>query len=140
MLNPSYPAPIWLIWKELWISEKLPFLFLCGAAAYSLFLATTVLRVRSSANVGRLRKRLKNLQNATVAAVCLSGLGFFAGLQSAYNTIGGDRSALVVWLVVKNFQLHFAFAYNVFLILLIVQIAQWLVANRIAAHGSQVPL
>jgi len=140
MLNPCYPAPIWLIWKELPLSEKLPFLFLCVVGGYSFFLAATVLRFQNTATVGRFRKRIRNLQKATVAAFYLFGLGLFANLQFSYCIIGGDRSVPIGWLVVRNFQLHFAFADNVFLILLIVHVVQWFLANRVSALRSQLSL
>jgi hypothetical protein len=37
--------------------------------------------------------------------------------------------------VVRNFRVHFAFAGNVFFVLLIFQFLQWFVANRVAAFG-----
>jgi hypothetical protein len=37
--------------------------------------------------------------------------------------------------VIRNFQVHFAFAANVFLILLIVHFIQWLLASRVGALG-----
>jgi hypothetical protein len=78
MLNGCYPAPIWLIWKELPILEKLPFLVLCILGGYSFFLAAALVRLRwaasAQANIVRLRKRVRNLQKATVSAFYLTGV------------------------------------------------------------------
>ena len=137
MLNPCYPAPIWLIWKELSLSEKLPFLFLCVIAGYSFLLVATVLRFQNTANIGHLRRRVRNLRKATVAAFYLFGLGLCASLQFSYCIIGGDPRVPIGWLVVRNVQLHFAFADNVFLILLIVHFIQWFLANRVSVLRSQ---
>jgi hypothetical protein len=140
MLNGCYPAPFWLIWKELPILEKLPFLILCILGGYSFFLAATVVRLRSAAsvqaNIVRLRKRVRNLQKATVAAFYLLGFGIFAGLQSAYCINENSTRPLAV-IVLGNLQLHFAFAGNGFLVLLIVHVVQWFIANQVNALGSQ---
>jgi hypothetical protein len=140
MLNPCYPAPIWLIWKELPILEKLPFLVLCILGGYSFFLAATVVRLRSAAsvqaNIVRLRKRVRNLQKATVAAFYLLGFGIFAGLQFAYCIV--ENSAVPLGFIVdRNLQLHFAFAGNGFLVLFIVHVVQWFIANQVNALRSQ---
>jgi len=127
MLNGCYPAPIWLIWKELPILEKLPFLVLCILGGYSFFLAAALVR---------LRKRVRNLQKATVAAFYLLGFGIFAGLQFAYCIIENSTVPLGV-IVLGNLQLHFAFAGNGFLVLLIVHVVQWFIANQVNALGSQ---
>jgi hypothetical protein len=138
MLDPSHPAPIWLIWPYLSWLERLSFLALCILGAYSLFLAVTVVRFRNTAPVQdklvRIRKRVRNLQQATVAAFYLFGFVLFAGFQFAYLTIELS-STPVGLLVVRNFQIHFAFAGNVFLILLIFHFVQWFVANRVGALG-----
>jgi len=140
MLNGCYPAPIWLIWKELPILEKLPFLVLCILGGYSFFLAAALVRLRwaasAQANIVRLRKRVRNLQKATVAAFYLLGFGIFAGLQFAYCIIENSTVPLGV-IVLGNLQLHFAFAGNGFLVLLIVHVVQWFIANQVNALGSQ---
>jgi hypothetical protein len=141
MLNPCYVAPIWLIWKELPILEKLSFLVLCVVAGYSIFLAATVVRLQNivslQANIALLRKRVRNLQRTTVAAFYFLGFAIFAGFQFAYCNVAGDSSESLVWLVVRNLLLHFAYAANVFLILLVVHVVQWFIANQLNALGSQ---
>jgi hypothetical protein len=138
MIDSSHPAPIWLIWPYLSLLEKLSFLALCIVGVYWLFLAGKVVHFRSTApvqeNLARIRKRVRNLQQATVAAFCFFGFVLFAGLQFAYFTID-NSNVPVVWLVVRNFQIHFAFAGNVFFVLLIFQFLQWFVANRVDTFG-----
>jgi hypothetical protein len=86
MLDSRHPALIWLIWPSLSLLEKLSFLALCILGVYWLFLAATVVRFRSTApvqeNLVRIRKRVRNLQQATVAAFCLFGFVLSAGLHS----------------------------------------------------------
>jgi len=100
---------------------------LCILAVYSLYLAVAVVRFRNTApvqeNVVRIRKRVRNLQQATVAVFYFFGFVLFAGLQFAYFTIE-HSSTPVGFIVIRNFQIHFAFAGNVFLILLIVHVAK----------------
>jgi hypothetical protein len=140
MLNPCYLAPVWLIWKELPILEKLSFLVLCVVGAYWIFLAARVVRLQKIDSVQPtvllLRKRVRNLQRTTVAAVYFLGFAIFAGFQFAYCTIGKSSETLV-WIVVKNLLLHFAFAANVFLILLVLHVVQWFIANQLDVLGSQ---
>lgn len=140
MLNPCYPAPIWLIWKELWLSEKLPFLVLCVLGCYSFFLAARVVRLQKTASgqvdIVHLRKRVRNLQKATVATFYLLGWGISAGLQFAYCIIEHSSVPLGA-IVLRNLQLHFAFAGNVFLVLLVVHVVQWFVANQVNALRSE---
>jgi hypothetical protein len=138
MIDSSHPAPIWLIWPYLSLLEKLSFLALCTVGVYWLFLAGKVVHFRSTVpvqeNLARIRKRVRNLQQATAAAFCFFGFVLCGGLQFAYATIDNSNVS-VVWLVVRNFRVHFAFAGNVFFVLLIFQFLQWFVANRVAAFG-----
>ena len=60
----------------------------------------------------------------------------FRGLQFAYFII--DSSSIPLgFLVIRNFQVHFAFADNAFLVLLSLHFIQWFVSNRVAALASQ---
>lgn len=140
MLDASHPASIWLIWPYLSWLERLSFLVFCILGVCWLFLAVTVVRSRNTApiqeNVVRIRKRLRNLQQATLAAFYLFGLVLFAGLQFAYFTIE-HSSTPVGWLVVRNFQIHFAFAGNVFLVLLTFHFVQWFVATSSPLQPSR---
>jgi hypothetical protein len=136
MIDSSRPAPIWLIWPSLSPWERLSFLSFCILAVYWAFLAGAVVRFRNTApfqeNVVRIRKRVNNLQQATVAAFCFFGFVLFAAFQFAYATIENSNVPTGL-LVVRNFQITFAFAGNVFFVLLISQFVQWFVANRVGA-------
>jgi hypothetical protein len=146
MLDPSRPAFIWLIWPYLSWSERLSVLVLCALGVYWLLLAVILVRFQNvaahlsctaSTQKGlRIRKRVRNLQQATVAAFYLFGFVLFACFQSAYFIIedGNTPDSLIV---VKNFQIHFAFAANAFLIFLVIQFIQWFVANRVSAVELQ---
>jgi hypothetical protein len=147
MLDPSRPALIWSIWPYLSWLERLVFLGLCALAAYWLFLAATVARFQNPAgdlnskpsareSLSRVRKRVTNLQQATVAAFYLFGFVLFVGFQFAYPVLG-NTSTPGGLIVVKNFQIHFSFAANAFLILLLIQFIQWFVANRVSVVGPQ---
>jgi hypothetical protein len=140
MPNPCYPAPIWLVWRELPILEKLPFLILCMISLYSFFLAATVVRLWHTAprsdQFHGVHRRISNLQRATTATFYLLGFGIFAGLQFAYCIIDNSRVP-IGWIVVRNLQVHFAFAGNAFLMLLIVNVFQWFIASQVNALQRQ---
>jgi len=72
LLDPSHPAPIWVIWPNLSLLERLSFLTLCILSVYSLFLAATVMRLLNTTsdqeNRERISKRVSNLRQATIAA------------------------------------------------------------------------
>ena len=72
LLDPSHPAPIWVIWPNLSLLERLSFFTLCILSVYSLFLAATVLRLLNTTsdqeNRERISKRVRNLRQATIAA------------------------------------------------------------------------
>jgi hypothetical protein len=107
---------------------------------YSLFLAVKVARfpksVSAQENLVRIRKGVRTLQQATVATLYLFGVALFAGFQFAYFTIE-HSSTPIGWIVLRNFQIHLAFAENVFLILLIFHLVQWFLANQVAAYSLQ---
>src|ERR1044072_9138123 len=71
LLDPSHPGPIWLIWPNLSLLERLSFLTLCILSVYSLFLAATVMRLLHTTsdqeNRERISKRVRNLRQATIA-------------------------------------------------------------------------
>jgi hypothetical protein len=141
MIDPSHPAPIWVIWPYLSWLERLSFLALCILGVYSLFSAATVLRLRSTAGdlnhtasvpekLVSIRKRLRNLKQATVAAFYFLGFALFAAFQSAYSVIAHTKIP-IGWIVLQDFQAHFAFAGNAFFLFLILHLIQWSVESRI---------
>lgn len=81
-----------------------------------------------------IRRHVRNLQQGTAAAFYLFGLVLFLGLQDAYRTIE-DGPTPVSQLVVRNFQIHFAFAANVFFVLLVVHLLQWVIVKKVELLG-----
>jgi hypothetical protein len=147
MLDPNRPALIWFIWPYLSWSERLSCLASCTLGVYWLFLAVKVVRFQSIAGdlnhaasvqktLVRIRKHMGNLQQATLATFYLCGFVLFACFQFAYRVLGNSTTP-VGWIVVRNFQIHFAFAANAFFVFLFFQFIHWFVANRINAMGLQ---
>ena len=69
-------------------------------------------------------------------AFFLFGVVLFESLQWAYVTIDNSKTP-VGFLILKNFLPHFAFAFNVFFIFLILHVAEWFVSiliNRFAVQ------
>jgi hypothetical protein len=147
MFDPSSPAPIWVIWPYLSWSERLFFLALCTLGVYSLLLAVTVVRFQRTAgdlnriasvqkNLLRISKHVRNLQQATLCSFYLFGFVLFAGFQSAYRVLENSSTPLGL-IVVRNFQIHFVFAANAFLVFLVFHFIQWFAAKRVSAMGLQ---
>jgi hypothetical protein len=132
---------IWAIWRQFSLLQHLFLLMLSGVSLYSLFSATIVmLRLRSLAHpvtndtslrqaVAALHERCPNVQQLIRATFYL----FFLGLQWAYVTLG-HSSTPAAWLVLKNFEVDFAFAANVFLVLLVLHFVQWFASSRLHSH------
>src|SRR5579864_2024920 len=147
MLDPARPAPIWLFWPYLSFLEKLYFISLCVLVIYALLIATGT--VTSLRNIGRIHDtsprqrsiagvhmRLGALRQLTVAAFFLFGVVLFTSFLFAYMIV--DNSGTPIgWLVLKNLQIHFAFAANVFFVFLILHFIQWFAANRVHAYAMQ---
>jgi hypothetical protein len=140
MIDPSHPAPIWVIWPYLSWLERLSFLTLCILAVYSLFSAATVLRLRSKAGdlnhnasgkLASVRKRLRNLKQATLAAFYFFGFVLFAAFQSAYF-VSVNTKIPIGWIVLEDFQAHFAYAGNAFFLFLILHLIQWSLERRLS--------
>jgi hypothetical protein len=129
MIDPSHPAPIWVIWRYLTMLERLSFLTLTILFIYSLFSVATVLRLRSTAALEEklvgMRKHLGNLKQARVAAFYFCAFVVFAGFQNAYSVSGLSKNP-IGWMVLEGVQGHFAFAGNAFFLLLMIQLIQWL--------------
>lgn len=144
MIDASHPAPIWVIWPYLSWLERLSFLTLCILGVYSLWSVVIVLRLGSAAGdqnhasvqekLISIRKRLRNLKQATVAAFYLFGFVLFAALQSAYS-VSVHTKVPLGWIVLEDFQAHFAFAGNAFFLLLVLHLIQWSVGSRVNAFA-----
>ena len=145
-----YNSPsIWAIWRQLPLLQRLFLLMLSGVSLYSLFSATVVvLRLRSLAHPGTndtslqqtvaaLHKRCTNVQQLIRATFYLFGLVLFLGLQWAYVILGDSRTP-AAWLVLKNFEVDFAFAANVFFVLLVLHFVQWFASSRLYSHTRSI--
>ena len=148
IIDPSHPTPIWVIWPYLSWLERVSFLAVCILGIYWFFSAATVLRFRSTSgklnpasvqeNLASIRNRLKNLHRATVAAFYFLGFVLFAGLLSAYF-VSANTKIPIGWIVLQDFQPHFAFAGNAFFLFLVLHLIQWFVENRVDAFARGTP-
>jgi hypothetical protein len=135
---------VWLIWPELPILPKLFLLALSVVSIYSLFSATLiVVRLRSLTpkrlaedaysfhnSLSALRIRSARMRQLLGATFYLFGLVFFLALHVAPFYI--DLSGTPPWIVIlRNFLVDFAFAANVFLVLLVLHLVQWFVSLRV---------
>jgi hypothetical protein len=145
MIDPSHPAPIWVIWPYLSWLERVSFLAICGLGIYSLFLVSAVVRLRGIASnpkdptssqegLLRVRGRLTKLKQSTVAVFYFFGFVLFAGFLSAYSVVALTKVPIGL-IVVQNLQSHFAFAGNMFFFFLVIHFVQWFVARRADAFA-----
>ena len=151
MLDPLRPA-IWLVWPYLSILERLLFGGLIVLGIYVVFSAATavlgVRQIRASIHAGNsadaegcfigLRKRSARVDKLITAAFYLFGVVLFLGLQGAYFTID-DGKTPVGWSILRGFEPHFAFASNVFFMLLILHILGWFISHcigRLTLHST----
>jgi hypothetical protein len=83
--------------------------------------------------VAALHNRSSNLSHVIGATFYLFGVVLFLGLQQAPMTLG--LSATPPWTeILWNFELLFAFATNVFIVLLALHFVSWFVRNRLNAN------
>ena len=144
----SYPPyPFWSVWIYLSTSERLFLLLLGGMCVYLLYSGAITLarawKVRGSLVRGEaetilaaMRQRSAKADKLRGAAFFLFGVVLFENMQWSYLTIDNSTTP-GGWVVLQNFQIHFAFAHNVFFILLILHISGWLVSafvNRTAVR------
>jgi hypothetical protein len=148
MFDPTHPGPIWLVWPFLSFLERLFFLALMVLGIYVLFLAaTTVLRIRKAASSLRdglgteaeelfiaLRRRSTRVDRLITTAFYFFGVVLFLGLQDAYFTIDNSKTP-VGWIILRNFGPHFAFASNVFFILLVLHFVGWSISYCVGRLG-----
>ena len=142
--SPTPPYPFWSAWLYFSTWERL-FLVAQGAlCVYVLFSAViAVLRIRNiralihdgiSADAETiflsLRKRSASLDKLIGTAFYLFGMVLFLSLQWAYITIDNSKTPLG-WLILTNFEPHFAFAFNAFFIFLILHVFQWFASSSV---------
>jgi hypothetical protein len=150
MFDPSRAAPIWLVWPYLSFLERLFFLALTVLTIYVLFsAATTISRLRKSGASVRdglsadskellvvLRRRSTRVDRLITTAFYLFGVVLFLGMQNAYVTIDDSKTS-VGWIILRNFGPHFAFASNVFFMLLALHPVGWFISSWVGRLASQ---
>lgn len=144
MLSPSRPIFIWVVWPYLSFCEKLLFVALIALSVYVLLAAiTTISRVRKTASSLRkgdspdarqifaaLRRQSTRVDKLITTAFYLFGIVLFLGLQNVYVTIDDSKTA-VGWLILMGFPQHFAFASNVFFMLLALHVIGWFISHAV---------
>ena len=140
---------IWSIWLELSLLSKAFFVGLCLSGLCCVLSAlNTARRIRISTArmekqdieavrkaVAALRNQVERLRQTVGAAFYLFGLLFFLGLRDAYKT-AATSTTQVGWLILENFNIHFAFAANVFFVLLLLHLAQWRLFHWVDSYVS----
>ena len=126
---------IWSIWPQLGFLYKLYWILLSLVSFYTLFSAASIDRCyrRNDAPENsriRLDARITNLRQVVAALVFTFGAVFFSALPGAFQTIGLSRSPPLLE-IIGAFSLHFAFAANVFFVLLLLHCVQWYVSRRV---------
>lgn len=147
MLSPTPPYPIWVVWRYTGTMDRLFFLGQAALVVYSAYCsaaaAASVPRVRAKAQeipltqqtLRALRNRSVRVQRSIRAAFYTFGAVFFAGLQWAYVIVGDGRD-LPTWIVLKGLETEFIFAFNVFVLFLILEVLSWFLANRVEAYSA----
>jgi hypothetical protein len=149
MFKSIPPYGIWSIWPELSLLSKAFFVGLCSLGLYSVLSALNAARrIRISTATPEkqdietvptalavLRRKAERLHQTVGAAFYLFGFLLFLGLQDAYKTTVNSATP-VGWLILENFMIHFAFAANVFFVLLLLHVAQWRLFLWVDAYGS----
>jgi hypothetical protein len=138
------PHWLWSIWPSLSVMNRLFFLVLSAITVYCLLSATIILvrfryirkeqptedPISIQRSAAALHNRSANVRQVIGATTYLFGVVFFLGLQSAPRTLGHSASPLGME-VLPTFVLLFAFAANVFLVLLALHLVSWFVCSRV---------
>jgi hypothetical protein len=149
MLDLSRPVPIWSVLPYLGFLEHLFFLALIALSIYVLFVAvTTVVRarkIRDSVVPGAhnpdaeercvaLRRRSARVGKLITTAFYLFCCVLFMGVLNAYVVI--DNSKVPTgYIVLEQLEPHFAFAANVFFVLLVLHLIGWFTSNSVDRLG-----
>jgi hypothetical protein len=142
-LDPPYA--IWSIWHQLSTLQHWLVYTLCVLCLYAGFcVVSTISRLRSIKHLGMddpaarssvvvLRNRCANLRYAIIAEFYLFGIVLFMAFQFvAHFIMGNDAQGQII----GTFVLDSAFATNVFAVLLILHLAQWLVSIRLSGYSD----
>ena len=138
--------PIWSIWTQLGSLHRLFWLFLSLASVYMLFsIARIWVRLRgriapreggtissSRRSLAAMEDRLRNVRQFVNAAFYLFWLLFF--IQLPYDIWTTDPGRLSIGMAMwGTLSLEFTFGANVFVVLLSLHSAQWLVCARVSS-------
>jgi hypothetical protein len=145
--------PIWSVLPYLGLSEHVLFLALMVLSIYVLFVAvTTVVRARTirasvvptenNADAEKrcvaLGRRSARVDKLITTALYLSGYVLFMGMVNAYAVID-NTSTPTGYIILSNLEPHFAFAANVFLVLLVLHLIGWIIScsvGRLALRAA----
>lgn len=148
--RPTPPYPFWSVWLHFSTWERL---FLVGLGALSVYVlfsvAATGLRVRrirallhngqstdTETFVCWLRERSITLNKLLGAAFCLFGMVLFYSLQLAYIVIS-NSNVPIGWIILRDFEPHFAFAFNVFFIFLLLHLSVWFMSSLADRYATE---
>jgi len=138
-MNPPYA--LWSIWNGFGLLQRRFIELLIAIAAYCLFVSfRTALRLRKieKRNVNEcvipiegalapLYRSLANTRQVIGATFYVFGFVLFLNLQFIQNTLGARSAAGELKQILGSFMMCCAFGANVFFILLLLHVAQWLV-------------
>lgn len=142
-LEPPYS--LWSIWHQLSALQHGLVYTLCVLCLYAGFVVVSIIwRLHSirhlgmdspaaDRNVAVLRKRCANLGHAILAEFYLFGIVLFMAFQFVAKFLIGDN---VQRQIIGSFVLDAAFATNVFAVLLILHVAQWVVSTGLSRYSD----
>lgn len=142
--NEVYYYAIWSIWSQLGSLYKLYWLLLSLVSFYFLFSAVSIVRyIRASNDRGvlagtsriQVETRIVDLRQVISAMFFVFGALFFVALPTAFDTLALSKWPQIEY--VGNFRLHFAFAANVFFVLLLLHCVQWAISSRLNARRGR---
>ena len=157
-MNPPYA--LWSIWNGFGLLQRLFIELLFAISAYCLFVSfRTALRLRTieKQNVNErvipiegalapLYRSLANTRQVIGATFYVFGFVLFLNLQFIQNTLGARSAAGELKQILGSFMMCCAFGANVFFILMLLHVAQWIVfimLNRFSkrlnngSHGTR---
>ena len=146
-MSSSYA--LWSIWREAPMLLRLFFSILALVSIYTLFSASAIVvrlrfltnqrRVRETISLQRslaaLRIRAENMRQLVGATFYLFGFIFFLTLPWATITLDNSHTLLLT-LMLRNFLIDFAFAANIFSVLVLLHAVQWFVSSRVNAYAQ----
>jgi len=134
-----------LFWRELSFSYRAFVLILLAVTIHFLISVAIILkRLRgfgdpecsTRLSLRSLNARCMTLRQILGATLYLFGFLLFVGLQNAHDSLELSNTPMFN-VILSNFQLHFFFAGNVFLVFLILHFLQWLASSRVQAFTQR---